>query len=147
MSSQMIKVKIKKLQPHAMIPQYADEGSAGLDLIAIDMEFNRDYGYYEYGTGLAIEIPEGYEGQIRPRSSISKYDVMLCNPPGTIDSSYRGEVLVRFKPTDGERSQIYAVGEKVAQLVIKPVPKVEFQEVEELSETQRGTGGFGSTGK
>ncbi len=141
-----IKVKIKKLIDQAEIPKKASEGAAAFDLKAIDYYYNSSHNFHEYGTGLSLELPEGYEAQIRPRSSISKTSFMLCNPPGTIDSDYRGEIKIRFKHID-DRELFYDVGDRVAQLIIQKIPKVEFQEVGELSETIRGTGGFGSTNK
>jgi len=142
-----VKVKIKKLVSEAIIPQYSKPGDAGLDLVAtyIKIEDHQNYGYYEYGTGLALEIPEGYAGLIFPRSSISNTGMILTNSVGVIDSGYRGEVRVRFKYVKGTKS--YEVGDKIAQLIIIPYPIVEFEEVEELSNTDRGDGGFGSTGK
>lgn len=139
-------IKFKRLVPHAQEPEYATEHAAGLDLYAADYNYDHDNKFHEYGIGIAVEIPEGYEGQIRPRSSISKTSLMLCNPPGTIDSDYRGELIVRFKALD-DRDIVYAVGERIAQLVIKPVPKVKLIEVTELNDTKRASGGFGSTGK
>jgi len=139
-------IKFKRLVAHAQTPEYATEHSAGLDLYCTDYNYDRENKFHEYGIGIAVEIPEGYEGQIRPRSSISKTSLMLCNPPGTIDSDYRGELIVRFKAID-DREIIYGIGDRVAQLVIKPVPKVQLIEVDELTNTKRSNGGFGSTGK
>lgn len=142
-----MKVRIKRLLENAVIPAYANPGDAGLDLVAtyVKVEDHNKYGYFEYGTGLAVEIPEGYVGLIFPRSSISKTGLMLANAVGVIDSSYRGEIKLRFKYISGTPS--YEVGDRVAQLIILPYPIVEFEEVQELSETQRSSGGFGSTGK
>jgi dUTP pyrophosphatase len=158
-------VKIKKLVPNAVIPTYAKPGDAGMDLIAVSV--NDSINYIEYGTGLAIEIPEGYVGLIFPRSSNSKKDLLLCNSVGVIDSGYRGEIKLRYKkimnPSE-EKTNIlqniftnsstliyeierYDVGDKVGQIMILPIPFVEFTEVSELSQTDRGDGGFGSTGK
>lgn len=145
MQKNELKVKIKKLVKHAEIPEYQTEGAVAVDLVALDYNYNINNKYHEYGTGLAIELPEGYEAQIRPRSSISKTSLMLINSPGTIDSDYRGELIVRFKVID-DRDIIYDTGDRIAQLVIQQVPKVVFEEVEELSNTKRGSGGFGSTG-
>ena len=141
-----MKVKIKKLVPEAVIPSYANLGDAGLDLVAtwIKVEDHNKYGYFEYGTGICIEIPEGYVGLIFPRSSISKTGMLLTNSVGVIDSGYRGEIKFRFKYISGTNS--YNVGDKVGQMIIMPYPKIEFEEVEELTETERGDGGFGSTG-
>ena len=103
----------------------------------------------EIGTGLAIEIPRGFVGLVYPRSSISKFDLGLANAVGVIDSNYRGEILVRFElPYSAEMGgTIPVVGDRVAQLVIIPYPRVKFVEVEKLSDTNRGQGGFGSTDK
>jgi len=142
-----MKVKIKKLVPEAVIPAYSNPGDAGLDLVAtyVKVEDHNKYGYFEYGTGIAVEIPEGYVGLVFPRSSICKTGMILSNSVGVIDSSYRGEIKFRFKYVSGTAS--YEVGDRVGQLIIIPYPVVEFEEVDELSETQRGSGGFGSSGK
>lgn len=141
-----MKVKIKKLVPEAIIPQYSKPGDAGMDLVAtyIKVEDHHNYGYYEYGTGLSVEIPEGYVGLVFPRSSISNTGMLLTNSVGVIDSGYRGEIRARFKYVSGTKS--YEVGDKIAQLIIIPYPSIEFEEVEDLSQTDRGDGGFGSTG-
>jgi len=141
-----MKVKIKKLTSHAIIPHYAKEGDAGMDLTAIDYCHNRDYDYHEYGTGLAIEIPVGYVGLVFPRSSISKTPHHLCNAVAVFDSGYRGEVKLRFKTEEGREHEEYMVGDRIGQLIIIPYPKIEFEEVSELSDSERGEGGFGSTG-
>jgi dUTP pyrophosphatase len=140
-----MKVKIKKLVPEAVIPSYASHGDAGLDLVAtyIKVEDHNTYGYFEYGTGIAVEIPEGYVGLVFPRSSISKTGMLLTNSVGVIDSGYRGEIKLRFKYISGTKS--YEVGDKIAQLIILPYPAIEFEQVEELSNTSRSDGGFGST--
>jgi dUTP pyrophosphatase len=144
-----MKVKIKKVSSNAIIPSYANEGDAGLDLTATSIL--KISNYLEYGTGLSIEIPEGYVGLIFPRSSISKTQLILANSVGVIDSGYRGEIKIRFKHAsndyNNELLHIYKVGDKVAQLIILPVPYITFVEAEELSDTSRGEGGFGSTGK
>jgi dUTP pyrophosphatase len=139
-------VKIKKLVEHAEIPSYAKDGDAGLDLVATDVCHNREYDFVEYGTGLAFEIPEGYVGLIFPRSSISKTPHMLCNSVGVVDAGYRGEVKFRFKGISGKEDMEYEVGDKVGQLIIMPFPKVTIKEVETLESSERGVGGFGSTG-
>jgi len=141
-----MKVKIKKLVPEAVIPAYSNPGDAGLDLVAtyVKVEDHNKYGYFEYGTGIAVEIPEGYVGLVFPRSSICKTGMILSNSVGVIDSSYRGEIKFRFKYVSGTAS--YNVGDRVGQLIIIPYPTVEFEEVSELSDTQRGADGFGSTG-
>lgn len=151
-----MKVKIKKTHPNAIIPHYAKKGDAGLDLTATSMYYD-EYGNICYGTGLAFEIPEGYVGLIFPRSSICKEQLLLSNAVGVIDSGYRGEVSFKFKPslaldslqyvTDRKLYGVYEVGDRIGQMIIMPYPSVEFEEVEELSETERGDGGYGSSGK
>lgn len=141
-----MKVKIKKLDPKGVIPQYAKPGDAAMDLTAISEQVvnNSDYGYIEYGTGLAFEIPEGYVGLIYPRSSLSNTGLILSNHVGVIDSGYRNEVKFRFKWIKGTKK--YNVGDRIGQIMIVPYPTIEFEEVEELSNSERGEGGFGSTG-
>lgn len=140
-----MKVKIKKTHPDAVIPKYAKNGDAGLDLTAVTKEENDLY--IEYNTHLAFEIPEGYVGLVFPRSSISKYHLNLANSVGVVDSGYRGSVTARFKKTlDNVHASSYTVGDKICQLIIMPYPQVEFEEVDELSSTERGAGGYGSTG-
>lgn len=138
-------VKIKKLHTDAVIPSYAKEGDAGLDLVATTMLYD-DYGNLSYGTGLAFEIPKGYVGLVFPRSSNSKKDLWLTNSVGVIDSGYRGEVTFKYRQVDLEE-RIYQIGDRVGQLIIMPYPYIEFEEVEELSETERGCSGYGSSGK
>jgi dUTP pyrophosphatase len=138
-----MKVKIKKLHPDAVVPKYAKEGDAGLDLVAVN-GIKYANGYIEYQTGLSFEIPEGHVGLIFPRSSISNHSLSLTNSVGVIDSGYRGEVKFRFR--DLKNGTIYKVGDKIGQLIIIPYPQIELEEVEELEESERGTGGFGSSG-
>lgn len=140
-------IKIKRLDEKAVIPQYAKLGDAGMDIVAISktMVDNKDHGYIEFGTGLAFEIPEGYYMDIRPRSSISNTGMMLRNSPGTLDSQYRGELKLRFWAIPETKE--YEVGERIAQIVILPYPLINFVEVSELENTDRGDSGFGSTNK
>ena len=147
-----MKVKIKKLNEGAKVPSYSKEGDAGLDFTAV--EISRDnVGNITYHTGLAVEIPQGYVGLLFPRSSISKKQQFLTNCVGVIDSGYRGEIMAKFKPVMGTYDTIlelfesneYKVGDRIVQMIILPYPQIEFEEVEELSETERGYGGFGST--
>ena len=149
----MLEVKIKKLHKDAVIPKYETIGSVGMDLTAVSKEYDK-HGNVVFGTGLAIQIPTGYYADLRPRSSISKYDLVLANSVGTIDADYRGELILKFKPSvyfgvnrGDDDGVMYDVGDRIAQLVILPYPKVSFVEVDELSDTERGTGGFGSTNK
>ena len=145
-----MKIKIKKLIPEAIVPSYAKPGDAGMDLTATTKTFD-DNNNIVYGTGLAVEIPEGYVGLIFPRSSNAKTDLYLTNHVGVIDSGYRGEVEFRFKivgngvmPADFPEA--YHLGDKVGQLVVIPYPSINFTEVDELSSSERGEGGFGSSG-
>lgn len=140
-------VNIKKLNPNAVIPSYAKPGDAGMDLTAISYVFDAEHQNYIYGTGLAVEIPEGYVGLIFPRSSNRKTQAYMTNHVGVIDSGYRGEIMCSFKnrDKDGDKAP-YKVGERIAQLIIMPYPQIQFTEVDELSETERGTNGHGSTG-
>lgn len=143
----MIEVGVKKLNEKATIPKYAKEGDAGMDLTAVERKFvdEKKYGYIEYDTGLAFEIPDGYVGLIFPRSSVSETGLILANAVGVVDSKYRGSVKCRFKYIPD--CELYSVGERVAQMIIMPYPIVKIIEKEQLSETDRGDGGFGSTGK
>lgn len=137
-----MQVKIKKLHDLVEIPTYAKKGDAGMDLTAVSIEKDA-YGNAVIHTGLAVEIPEGYVGLVFPRSSISKYDMHLRNSVGVIDSGYRGEIMLKFSFL--EDGALYQMGDKIAQLIILPYPQITFEEVDELSETERGEGGFGST--
>jgi len=141
-------VKFKKLHPDAVIPQYAHPGEdAGLDLTCINVYSNT--GYIGYKTGIAVEIPQGYVGYLFPRSSNCKKDLLLTNSVGVVDSGYRGEIEFRFKHIPNRNTSIgdyYGIGDKVGQLVIMPYPFIEPIEVEELSESNRGTNGYGSSG-
>ena len=146
-SQNKLKVKFKKLYVDAVKPSYAKNGDAGLDLTATHMTWEENF--IEYGTGIAVEIPEGYVGLVFPRSSVSKKEnFYLKNSVGVIDSGYRGEIKLRFhKQKDTfQREDRYEVGEKIGQLIILPYPTIYLEEVEELSSTERGQGGFGSTG-
>jgi dUTP pyrophosphatase len=140
-----IKVKVKKLVDNAVIPTYAHKGDACMDVTAISIRIVEEagYGFVEYDSGLAFEVPEGYVMLCYPRSSISNTGMLLSNSVGVVDSSYRGSVKARFKYVKG--SNDYKVGDRVFQIMIIPYPTIEFEEVAELSESTRGEGGFGST--
>lgn len=141
-----MKVKIKKLDPKAVIPSYAHDTDAGMDLVATSTHWEGDN--IVYSTGISMEIPEGYVGLLFPRSSNAKKRLLLSNSVGVVDSGYRGEITFKFKGLDIiEESNYYSVGDRIGQLIILPYPKIEFEEVEELSESERGEGGYGSTGK
>ena len=129
----------------AIIPKYAHSTDAGMDLVAVSM--NETDKYIEYDTGIAIEIPKGYVGLVFPRSSVSKLDLVQANSVGVIDSSYRNSIKVRFKKLKDNGVCVYVPGERIAQLIILPYPMIGFNEVEKLSDSDRGLGGFGSTGK
>ena len=141
----MLEVKFKKLIPEAKIPAYAKPGDAGLDLTATSKHWSDDFKCWVYGTGIATEIPEGYVGLLFPRSSIRKYTLAQCNCIGVIDSHYRGEIMVSYRPTSNIQI-LYEVGDKIAQFIILPYPEVSYTEVETLSETDRGENGHGSSG-
>lgn len=138
-------IKIKKLNENAIIPAYAKPGDACVDLVATSMTYDEVKGYV-YGTGLAMEIPMGWVGRIYPRSSNCKTNAYLTNSVGNVDSGYRGEVMVVFKNVKPDTAP-YKVGDRIAQFCIERVTPIEFMEVEELSKTERGEGGYGSTGK
>ena len=141
-----MKVKIKKLHSDAIIPTYAKSGDAGMDLVATKIISNTTFDV-TYGTDIALEIPEGFVGLVFPRSSIRKYELILSNSVGVIDSGYRGEIQATFKKENGLDSLAYKVGDRICQITIIPHPTIEFEEVNELNNTERGEGGFGSTGK
>lgn len=150
-----MKIKIKRLNELAVIPTIARKGDAGMDITATSRHYDKD-GNVVFGTGLAFEIPKGYVGFLFPRSSNAKKDLILTNSVGVVDSGYRGEVTFKFKPSaffsDDEDDSMfgfntYEVGDRVGQIIIMPVPAFSFVEVDELSETERGTGGYGSSGR
>lgn len=142
-----VKVRVKRLSPDAKIPKVARKGDVAFDLYSmIDYEL-RPRERFAVPTGIAVEIPPGYEGQVRPRSGLAlKEGVTVLNTPGTIDSGYRGEVRT-IMINHNEESFKITKGMRISQLAIRPVPEVDFIEVDELSETERGEGGFGSTGR
>lgn len=139
-----MKIKFKKLTPEAEAPKQGRPGDAGFDLTAVYVE-RLDSCRVKAHSGIAVEIPEGYEGQLRARSSIHNAEAILSNGIGTIDAGYRGEICAIFYHSGTKLP--YDTGDRFAQLVIKPVPRVEYVEAEELSESERGAGGYGSTGK
>jgi dUTP pyrophosphatase len=146
-----LSLKLKRLYPERdrelPLPYYAEEGSVGLDLLATEERLLNPGERAAIPTGVAIAIPEGYEGQIRPRSGIARdAGVTVLNSPGTIDPTYRGELLVLLINHGASAFQIRREM-RIAQLVIAPVVKVELVEVDALPETGRGSGGFGSTGR
>ena len=156
-------VKFKKMHPDAVLPLYSKVGDAGMDLTAVTKVVDHAHGFVEYGTGLVPEIPEGFVGLIFPRSSISKTYYTLSNSVGVLDSNYRGEIKFRFfynstgvfqilsnadvLKEQGFENEEYKVGDRIGQLIIIPYPTITPIWAEELSNTERGEGGFGSTGK
>ena len=145
----MVKVLLKKLNPTAEIPKYKTEGSSGMDLMALieNSITIKSQNSALIPTGLSIAIPEDMEVQIRPRSGLAaKSNISVLNTPGTIDSDYRGEIkIILFN--HGKEEFTVNNNDRIAQMVLMPVLKAEFKEVEELPKTVRGSGGFGSTGK
>ena len=138
-----MKIKIKKLHPNAVTPFYATEGSAAMDLTAVSSEYI-DTEHIKYNFGLAFQIPKGKVGLIFPRSSCYKQKQLLSNCVGVIDSDYRGEISVVMI---GTSKSSYTTGERVAQIMFIDAPQIEFVETDELSTSERGEGGYGSTGK
>ena len=147
----MVKVQFKRTNTLTPTPERATAGAAAVDLVAVDASINYQKGYIEYRTGLHVAIPEGYVGLIFPRSSISKTPHSLANSVGVIDSDYRGEIGIRMRFNEynivDNQEGVYVVGDRVAQMIIMPIPAIEYEESDELDETSRGKGGFGSTGR
>ena len=143
----MLKIKISKLNPRAIIPEYKSEGAAGMDLYSLDDIEIAANDIALVSTGLQIEIPDGYEAQIRPRSGMALKKITVLNSPGTIDSDYRGEIKIILFNAHNTPVKIQS-GSRVAQMVIAPVIRAEFEIVspENLSVTERNKSGFGSTG-
>lgn len=140
-----LSVNYKKLTEHAVEPKYANDGDAGLDLTVTSI-ISDTSNEITYSFGIALEIPYGYVGLLFPRSSVRKYDLVLTNCVGVIDSIYRGEIQATFKKTKGSESLVYNLGERAAQLLILPYPTIKLIEKETLSDTKRGENGYGSTG-
>jgi len=140
-----MRIKFKKLHPDAVMPKRATDGAAGFDLTAVTCRYG-DNGKVFYDTGIAVEIPAGYVGLVFQRSSVYKTGLSLCNAVGVIDADYRGSIQFVFRVGYGGCSP-YHVGDRIGQLVIVQNPQIEFVESDKLSETARGTGGYGSTGK
>lgn len=169
-----MEVKIKKLYENSILPTKAHATDAGYDLYAHSKSYDDD-GNVVYGSGIAMEIPQGYVGLVFPRSSNAEKDLLLSNSVGVIDSGYRGEISFKFKGCCGivkdEQKEVvahsgesitieggvilniecyprtYKVGDRIGQIIIMPYPEIEFVEVDELSDSERGDGGYGSSGK
>lgn len=145
-----MKVKFKKLHKDAVMPFYSKPSDAGMDLTAIEVKKSFDsvrdvYTKVIVDSGIAVEIPNGHVGLVFPRSSIQSTGLRLTNSVGVIDSQYRGSIKAYFDILD-PTLKYYEIGERFAQLIILPYPQIEFEESDELSETERGSGGFGSSG-
>ena len=141
-----MKLKVKRLNTDAILPEYANPGDAGLDIFSVNEDIIQPQTIKLIKTGLAIELPPNTEAQIRPRSGLAiKYGVTIVNTPGTIDEGYRGEVCIILINHGTEPFQIHK-GMKIAQMVIKPCYRVDVEEVALLADSARGSGGFGSSG-
>lgn len=139
--------KVKKLNKEAKLPQYATSKDSGADLFAAEKVIINPGETKLVHTGIAIALPDGYEAQVRSKSGLAlKSEIFVLNSPGTVDNAYRGEVGVILHNI-GTKEKIFEIGDKIAQMVIVPVEQSDFVEVDELDETDRGQGGFGSTGK
>ena len=152
-----MKVRFQKITEIAKVPQKAHATDAGFDMTAISKIID-EYGCVVYGTGIAVEIPDGYVGLLFPRSSNAKKGLILTNSVGVIDSGYRGEIIFKYRPTNtyydfagrvrnNADLPSYDIGERIGQLIIIPYPEIEFEEAKELAKSDRGQGGYGSTGK
>ena len=145
----MVKVLIKKLNSSVQLPSYKSKGASGMDLMAyLEKPINLEPGKScLVSTGISVAIPEEYEIQIRPRSGLAaKNNISVLNTPGTIDSDYRGEIkIILFNHSN--KNFIINNNDRVAQMVLTPILKIELEETDELPESIRGEGGFGSTGK
>lgn len=141
-----MKLLVQKINEKAVVPFYAHEGDAGLDLFSVEKVLIKPMERKLVSTGIRIQLPENTEAQVRPRSGLAlKNGITLLNSPGTIDEGYRGEIKVLMINL-GEEPFLIEENMKIAQMVIKPVERVQVEEVSELTDTERGEGGFGSTG-
>lgn len=142
----MIEVAMRRLRPDAHLPRQAYEGDAGLDLAACDHAVLAPGERATIGTGVAVEIPEGYAGFVQPRSGLAaRHGIGIVNAPGLIDSGYRGEIRVVLLNTDREHTFVVEPGMRIAQLVIAPTASIRLVEVDELARSERGARGFGSS--
>lgn len=142
-----MELKFKRLNSRAELPRKAHATDAGLDLTCTTWHYDTETGIYTYGTGLAVEIPEGHVGLLFPRSSIYKTAMLLSNCVGVIDSGYRGEIMAKMYRGQNTRLEPYKPGDRICQLIVMPIPDVETTWADELSESDRGEGGYGSTGR
>ena len=141
-----MKVRFKKLSEYAVAPSRAHSTDAGFDLTVAWTEEDMKRQIVTYHTDIAVEIPEGYVGYIFPRSSVYKHQLQLANSVGVIDAGYRGEITFKYRIVQPHISR-YSSGDRVGQLIIMPIPEIEFEEADELSDSERGEGGYGSTGR
>ena len=142
-----MKLSFKRIHPDAVLPSYAHEGDAGMDVRSVQALTIQPGRRALVKTGLVAEIPSGYEIQVRPRSGLAfKHGVTVLNSPGTVDSGYRGEIGVILSNFGDEPFPV-SVGDRIAQLVVSPVTQAEISQTSDVSSSERGEGGFGSTGK
>jgi dUTP pyrophosphatase len=149
-----MEIKVKKLSDKAVLPKFAKHGDAGADLVCTDriLHFGNENesSYIQCKTDLSFEIPNGYVGLLFPRSSSVKKDLILGNCVGVLDSGYRGEVSFKYKVLASkgllDRKAIYEIGDRIGQIIILPYPEIQYIEVDELSDSERGESGWGSTG-
>ena len=142
----MIELPIRRLREDAVLPERAYAGDAGLDLAACERHELGPGERATVGTGLAVAIPEGYAGFVQPRSGLAaRHGITIVNTPGLVDSGYRGELRVILLNTDAREPFVIEPGMRIAQLVVLPVPELEFTEVDELPDSERGVRGFGSS--
>ena len=142
-----MELNVRLLEPGAALPSRANEGDAGLDLRAAEPALIGPFGRASIGTGVAVEIPPGHAGLVLPRSGLAlRHGISMVNAPGLVDSGYRGELRVLLLNTDGEHPFEVQPGDRIAQLLLIPFATATAVQVSELPETQRGTGGFGSSG-
>lgn len=142
----MMKVKVMKLMENAVLPMKAHPSDAGADLTVTAVEFDSEHDVYTYHSGIAVEIPEGYVGLLFPRSSVFETGLALTNCVGVIDAHYRGEITAKMRKS-AFNVNAYEVGDRFCQMIVMPIPEVQYAESKLLSNTDRGTGGYGSTGK
>lgn len=145
-----MKVQFKKLNANASVPTKAHDQDAGFDLKAVSRSMD-DHGNWVYGTGIAIRIPDNHVGLLFMRSSVAKKSQILTNAVGIIDAGYLGEITFKMKPIIQDvrytQARPYEIGEKIGQIIIIPIPSIEFEEVQDLGTSERGTANYGSSGK
>ena len=142
-----MELKFKRLNSRAELPRKAHATDAGLDLTVTSFSMDHKANTIQYGFGLAVEIPVGHVGLLFPRSSVYKTGLSLTNCVGVIDSGYRGEIKAVFVSYDRSHCDAYSIGERACQLIVMPIPDVETTWADELSDSDRGEGGYGSTGR